>query len=67
MGDTVTIRLWYVRETNAAYLYTTAPPDRHPGEMEELWIPKSIVEHRSKRGDEHIVKLPDWWVRKKHL
>jgi hypothetical protein len=67
MSDAVSIRLWYVRETKAAYLYTTVPPDRHPSDLEELWVPKSIVEGRTKRGDEHEVRLPDWWIRAKGL
>ena len=65
-GATV-IRLWYVRESSAAVLYTTVPPERHPGELEEVWVPKSIIEHRTKRDREHLVTLPCWFIERKGL
>lgn len=61
-----TIRLWYVRETASAFLYDKLPPDRR-SEGDFVWIPKSIVEHRTKRGNEHEVKLPDWFIEKSGL
>lgn len=62
-----TIRLWHVRDTELAHLYTKIPPERHPTAEDEVWIPKSIVEGRSKDGNEHQVRLPDWWVTKANL
>jgi hypothetical protein len=56
-----TVVLWYIRETGKAYLYSLTPPER---EQIEVWVPKSIVEHRTKRGDQHEVKLPDWFADK---
>ena len=63
---TTTVRLWFVRETAKARLYSKVPPDRYGGPEDEVWVPMSIVEHTTKRGVEHMVKLPDWWI-EKHL
>ena len=59
-----TMRLWLLRETEKARLYSKTPPDR---EEDPIWIPKSIVEHTTKRGNEHDVKLPDWFIEKNGL
>lgn len=61
------IRLWLIRETEKARLYCKFPPpeDILPGDY--IWIPRSIVEHTSKRGIEHTVKLPDWFIEKEGL
>lgn len=61
------ITLWFIRETNDATLYSKVRPDRHPTEDDEIWIPKSIVENRTKAGIEHVVTLPDWFVERKGL
>jgi len=63
----VTITLWLIRETAQARLYSKVRPDRSPDKGDEIWIPKSIVEHTSKRGNEHDVKLPDWFIQKEGL
>ena len=63
------VRLWLMRETAKARLYSKVPtksPGRNVEQSDQVWIPKSIVEHTSKVGDEHVVKLPDWFV-EKHL
>lgn len=57
-----TVILWFVRESDKAYLYSKTPPER---ESDLVWVPKSIVEHRTKRGNQHEVKLPDWFVDQK--
>jgi hypothetical protein len=59
--------LWFVRETPLARLYTKIPPDRHPTQADQIWVPRSIVEHTSKMGDQHIVTLPEWFVEKNDL
>lgn len=58
------IRLWFVRETERARLYTKIPPDRNPEKTDYVWIPRSVAEHTTKRGDEHEVELPDWFIEK---
>lgn len=58
------ITLWLIRETELARLYSKVRPDRHPTKDDEIWIPKSIVEHTSKCGNEHTLKLPDWFAEK---
>lgn len=58
------VQLWYVSESKLAYQYSKTPPDREP---DLIWIPKSIVEHRTKRGDVHQVELPEWFVIKEGI
>lgn len=61
------MRLWLLRETEAARLYSkTDPKDWHRVTV-PVWIPKSVIEHTTKRGDEHDVKLPDWFIEKESL
>ncbi len=61
------IRLWFIRETADARLYSKVPPERNPGEDDQLWIPRSVIEHTSKRGAEHTVELPDWFIESRKL
>jgi len=61
------IRLWLIRETELARLYSKTDPNNTGRVPVEIWIPRSIVEHTTKRGSEHIVKLPDWFVEKEKL
>lgn len=80
--STTTIRLWYIRSTYAdagkavekARLYcrrdvdTTKQGWRSPAVDEDcLWVPASIIEHTTRRGNEHMVKLPDWFIEEKGL
>lgn len=62
-----TIRLWLVTETEKAWRYSKVPLDRFDDKTDCVWVPKSIVEHRTKRGAEHEVTLPDWFVEKAGL
>lgn len=63
------IRFWFIRETPKARLYSKAPVQEgeQPDEMDLIWIPRSIVEHTTKRGIEHEVDLPDWFIEKNGL
>lgn len=61
------ITLWFIRETEKARLYSKVRPDRHPTDDDQIWIPRSIVEHTTKAGNEHIVDLPDWFVEREAL
>lgn len=65
--STMQITLWLIRETELARLYSKIPPERHPEKSDEIWIPRSVVEHTSKMGNQHIVTLPDWFVEKSGL
>jgi len=62
------MRFWLIRETEKARLYSKLPPEKYHGDKEdEIWIPKSIIEHTTKRGNEHELKLPDWFIEKNDL
>lgn len=61
------IRLWFMRETEKARLYSTVPAERGQTEDTQVWIPRSVVEHTTKRGVEHVLELPDWFVDKEEL
>ena len=61
------MRLWFIRESANARFYSRVPMDRHPELSDCLWIPRSVVEHTTKRGIEHEVTLPDWFIDKENL
>lgn len=61
------VRLWFVRETEKARCYSKVPPERGQTPDTLMWIPRSIVEHTSKRGAEHTLELPDWFIEKENL
>ena len=61
------MRFWLIRETELARLYSKIPLDRNPESSDQIWIPRSIIEHTTKRGNEHEVKLPDWFIEKEKL
>lgn len=67
-----TMRLWLIKETELARQYCKFAPHPDLGfenadTTDKIWIPKSIVEHTTKRGIEHEVKLPDWFIEKNNL
>jgi hypothetical protein len=67
-----TIRLWFIRQTDKARLYCRFAPHPDLGfenadEWDKIWIPLSIIEHTSKRGNEHHIKVPDWFIEKSRL
>lgn len=66
------IRLWYIRSTmengeERTRLYSKMPPERSPLADDMVWVLASIIEHCSKNGNEHMVKLPDWFIEKSNL
>lgn len=64
----VTVQLWFVRETDAARLYTKIPPSRNPGKRDEVWLAKSQIEGTVKFPDgRHEVKIPEWMAEKKGI
>jgi hypothetical protein len=65
--SSTTLHLWFIRETDKARLYSKLPPERNPIEGDFVWIPMSIIEHVSKHGDEHDVKLPEWFIQARGL
>lgn len=60
------ITLWLIKETEKARLYCKHNRP-NPEESDMIWIPRSVVEHTSKTGSQHIVTLPDWFVEKEKL
>lgn len=61
------IRLWFIRQTDKARLYSKVPPERNPGKEDQVWIPLSVLEHVTKRGNEHEVTMADWFGEKENL
>lgn len=61
------MRLWFIRQTEKARLYSKVPSERNPNEEDKIWIPLSVIEHTTKRGNEHDIKLPDWFIESKGL
>lgn len=65
-----TAKLWFVRQTESARLYSKLPRSRNPERSDEVWIPISQIEHTTRhpsQGEEwpvHIVKIPDWLAEK---
>jgi hypothetical protein len=59
------IRLWFIRETDKARLYSKTPPGRAP---DEIWIPRSQIEHCTKfPTGEHHLTVTDWFAEKSGL
>jgi len=78
MSDTASILLWHVKDSEHAHRYCKLRDSRSPGadvpdNPNYLWVPKSIVEGRTKipAQDEeraiHFVKLPDWFIERENL
>lgn len=65
--DTRKVRLWLVRETDLARYYSKLPPEREPTAADKVWLPRSQIEHTSKRGNEHVVTIPEWLADKNNL
>lgn len=66
-SGTTQVRLWLVSETEKAWLYSKVPtntPGRKVHKKDQVWVAKSLVEHRTKVENEHVVTLPDWFVEK---
>lgn len=65
------IRLWLVKQTDKARLYSKFNPvgrgATEPDNGDLIWVPLSIIEHVTKRGSEHEVTLPDWFIEKNGL
>jgi len=62
------VRLWLIRETDKARLYSRLPPERHPTEDDQVWIPRSVVNHTSKEPSGlHEVTVEDWFAERENL
>ncbi len=62
--------LFFIRQTDKARLYSKINPsarNRVPDETDLIWIPLSVIEHTTKRGQEHDVKLTDWFIEAREL
>lgn len=69
MADTRIVVLWFIRETEKARLFYKLPPERNPGKDDEVWLPKSQIEHTTRytTNNEHHVTIPDWLADKHNL
>jgi len=62
------LRLWFIRETGLARLYSKLPPERNPDETDQVWIPRSLVANTSKEPSGlHIIDVEDWFAEKNNL
>lgn len=62
------VRLWYKFDTEKAVLYCKRPPHQASGPADEVWIPRSVMSHRTKfRDGEHHITVPEWFARKSGL
>ena len=62
------VRLWFVKETEKAVCYSKVPPERHPGPEDMVWIPRSLIEQRTKfPSGEHHLTVTDWFAEKEKL
>ena len=77
-NGTRTVRLWFLRETHAARLYSKVPstrnPDLGPRIQDTVWVPRSVVERCQKQpakvGEawpEHFLGLPEWFANENGL
>ena len=71
MSECVKVRLWEIRRTDKARLYSTTPPSSRDGD--EVWIPISQIDHVSYQpaveGEwrECVVTIPEWIADEKGL
>ena len=70
------VRLWFVRESEKARQYCKVPKSRNPvaASPDFVWIPKSLIEHTTKRPSadgvewpEHEVTVEEWFGVKEDL
>ncbi len=67
------VRLWLIRETDKARLYSRLPPDRRDrlergDHADEIWIPRSVIESQLKFADgECNLTIADWFGEKYDL
>lgn len=50
MSDTRKCRLWFVRETRNARLYSKLPTARNQTQADMVWLPKSHIERNRFNG-----------------
>lgn len=68
MSEIRTVRLWYIRQTDKARLYSKLPPSRNPGPADQIWIPHSVVEGRTiYPTGEHHLRIQEWFCEKEGL
>lgn len=71
MSESIEVKLWEVKQTEKAYLFSTTPKSNRDGK--QAWIPRSMIEHISRQpavGDEWpqvVVKTSLWLLEKKRL
>jgi hypothetical protein len=68
------LRMWFIDETDKARLYSRVPSSRSEDVGNRVWIPRSVVEHTTKRpahnGEkwpEHELIVADWFAQKEGL
>jgi hypothetical protein len=70
MTNTTEVRLWLIRETDKARLYSRVPQGQHEGFCDDVWVPLSVIEGCRKmpaegnNWPEHHVRIQDWFIEK---
>lgn len=68
----IELRLWIIRQTDMAYLFSRTPQDRDPTNPGS-WVPRSHCQRITKMAEvpgqwrECLVTLPDWVAEQKGL
>lgn len=66
-------RLWLLRETEKARLFSRLPKERRDrlhrdDHSDEVWIPRSVIEHQTKFANcECHLTVADWFAEKNDL
>ena len=68
-----TLRLWIVKETEKAYLFSKLPLEKADSVTDMVWVPRSMVERITKFREtpgtfrECEVDIQEWFAEKKGL
>lgn len=68
---TRSVRLWQVRDTEKAYLFSTFPKGHK--DAREVWVPRSLVHHVSREREypgewrECVVDVEEWFADRESL
>lgn len=70
-----TVRLWLIRSTEKAHLFSTTRPGNPSRDSREIWVPRSVIKSLVKFGEEIKpgewreceAAIEEWWAQKEGL